>query len=126
MLAQHYHHRTAGLQQNHAKAVELYARAAYLGCSDAHCNLGNIYREGGYLKKASFHYEAAAMAGHKIARHAIGLMEFESGNIERAMKHWTIAASAGDYISMQNLIKGIGTREAINSTLAAYNNSCSE
>jgi len=78
--------------------------------------LGNIYREGGYLKKTSFHYEAAAMAGHKIARQTIGLMEFESGNIERAMKHWTIAASAGEYISMQNLIKfsekGIGTREA--------------
>lgn len=68
------------------------------------------------MKKTSFHYEAAAMAGHKIARQTIGLMEFESGNIERAMKHWTIAASAGEYISMQNLIKfsekGIGTREA--------------
>ena len=35
LLAQHYHHGTAGLQQNHSKAVELYARAADLGSSKA-------------------------------------------------------------------------------------------
>jgi len=49
------------------------------------------------MKKAKFHVEAAAMAGHEAARCSLGVMEFNSGNMERAMKHWTIAASAGNY-----------------------------
>jgi TPR repeat protein len=80
------------------------------------------------MKKAKFHYEAAAMAGHEVARHNIGLMEYNSGNMERAVKHWTIAASAGDYLAMHHLLtvlkKGYVSRESINSTLEAYNNSC--
>jgi len=56
------------------------------------------------LKKAKFHIEAAAMAGHEVARCNLGIMENNDGIIEQAVKHWTIAASA--------------------STLAAYNNSC--
>ena len=57
--------------------MELYARAAALGSSQAHFHLGNIYREGGDLKKAKIHYEAAAMAGHEVARVNLGNMEFE-------------------------------------------------
>ena len=68
MLAQHYRRGQIGLQQNHAKAVELYARAADLGYSKAHCYLGDYYDAGGNLKKASFHYEAAAMAGHEMGK----------------------------------------------------------
>jgi len=102
-----------------------------LGCSDAHCNLGNIYHQGGDLKKAKFHCEAAAMAGHEAARCNLGVMEFNSGNMERAMKHWTIAASAGNYGAMHNLRAlfedvVVVSRELIDSTLAAYNSSCAE
>jgi TPR repeat protein len=93
-----------GLQQNEEKAIELFTKSAESGCSDAHCNLGNIYREGGYLKKASFHYEAAAMAEHKIARHSIGCMELHSGDKEQVLKHWIIAASAGSFRAMHNLL----------------------
>jgi TPR repeat protein len=82
------------------------------------------------LKKAKFHYEGAAMAGHEVARYNIGVMEAESGNRERAIKHWIIAASAGEYLSMHILIgcfeKGYVSRESIDSALAAYNNSCAE
>jgi hypothetical protein len=50
--------------------------------------------------------------------------------MEQAVKHWTIAASAGDYTAMQTLRtsfeKGHVSRELIDSTLAAYNNSCAE
>jgi hypothetical protein len=53
------------------------------------------------LKKAKFHYEAAAMAGRELARSTLGTNEYQSGNLERALKHWTIAASAGNYISVQ-------------------------
>jgi TPR repeat protein len=130
MLANHYHHGNGGLQQDHAKSMELYARAGQLGCSKAHGALGGIYHKRGDSKKAKFHYEAAAMAGHKKARCTIGNIEGTSGNIERAIKHLKIAASAGDYNAM-NLLrilfeKGVIRRESIDSTLTAYNNSCAE
>jgi TPR repeat protein len=130
VLASHYHHGRAGFQQDHTKAIELYTMAAELGFSQAHGSLGNIHYEGGNMKKAKFHYEAAAMAGHEVARCIIGHMEAQSGNMERAVKHWHIAASAGDYLAMYQLRKlfekGLVSRESINSTLAAYNSSCTE
>jgi TPR repeat protein len=35
LLANYYYHGRAGFQQDHAKAIELYGRAAELGCSKA-------------------------------------------------------------------------------------------
>jgi TPR repeat protein len=119
-----------GVQQDHSKAMELYARAADLGNKNAHSKLADIYHKGGNLKKAKFHFEAAAMAGDEVARCNLGLMELQSGNMELAMKHWTIAASAGHYTAMHqlriNFEGGNVSRESINSTLEAYNNSCAE
>ena len=128
MLGNSYENGLLGLQQDQTKAMELYARAVDLGSSGAHNNLGVIYQ--GNFKKAKFHFEAAAMAGHDEARYNVGSMEFESGNMERAIKHWTIAASAGHYIAMHLVRlcfeKGHVSRESIESTLAAYNTSCAE
>jgi TPR repeat protein len=130
VLANCYYQGLHGFQQDHAKAMELYNRAAELGLGVAHFNLANIYRLGGDLKKAKFHYEAAAMAGDEVARYSIGLMEAQSENIERAAKHWTIAASAGDHNAMRDLITlfelGHVSKKSIDSTLIAYNNSCAE
>jgi TPR repeat protein len=130
LLGNHYHHGLRGFQQDHAKAIELYTRAADLGNSEAHFSLGGIYRAGGNLKKAKFHYEAAAMAGNEMARSNLGGLEANSGNMERAIKHWKIAASAGYYIAMHELRtsfdQGVVCRESIDSTLEAYNNSCAE
>jgi tetratricopeptide (TPR) repeat protein len=130
LLANSYHHGVNGFQQDQTKAIELYTRAADLGFNKAHNYLGDIYRDGGDMKKAKFHFEAAAMEGHELARFNLALLEAESGNMERAVKHCAIAASAGCYIAMQHLItffkKGFVSRESINSTLAAYNNSCVE
>jgi hypothetical protein len=57
-------------------------------------------------------------------------MDFKSGNKERAIKHWTIAASAGECYAMHALMTlfedGDISRESIDSTLTAYNNSCAE
>ena len=63
------------VQQDYAKAMELYTRAADLGYSKAHFALGISYRAGGDLKKSKFHYEAAAMAGHEDARLKLGNLE---------------------------------------------------
>ena len=130
LLAGFHHHGKASFQQDRMKAMELYSRAAELGCSKAHINPGMHYYEGGNMKKAKFHFEAAAMAGHEWARHTLGYIEYNSGNMERAIKHWKIGASAGCYQSMQYLRlcfeKGHVSRESIDSTLAAYNTSCAE
>jgi TPR repeat protein len=130
ILADYYLRGLRGVEQDHAKAMELYARAANLGFSQAHSNLAGVYNEGGDTKKTKFHMEAAAMAGHEVARCNLGVIEAKSGNMERALKHWTIAASAGYFGAMHALRtlfeKGHISRESINSILVAYNNSCAE
>ena len=128
VLANFYHEGLYGLQRDRAKAMELYVRAENLGYSEAHSELGHMYHAGGNLKKAKFHFEAAAMAGHEEARCNLGNMEAQSGNMERAVKHWTIAASAGEFGAMNHLSigfeNGYVSQESIDSTLVAYNNSC--
>jgi TPR repeat protein len=130
VLANSYQHGLNGFQQYHAKAMELYARAAELGSSKAQYFLGNMFNEGGDSKKAKFHYEAAAMAGHELARNNLGTMEVKLGIGERAVKHFKIAASAGNHIAMHNLLgafnHGLVSRESIDSSLRAYNKSCAE
>jgi tetratricopeptide (TPR) repeat protein len=130
ILGNYYEHGGCGLKQDRTKAMEIYAKAADLGYGKAHCNLAGLYHKGGDLKKAKFHYEAAAMAGDELARFNLGNMEAQSGNRERAMKHSTISASAGSYCAMHALRtffeQGLVSRESIDSTLAAYNNSCAE
>jgi hypothetical protein len=117
-----------GLQQDRAKALALYVRAADLGSNDAHYHLGILYKEDS--KKAKFHYEAAAMAGHEAARCTLGTIELNSGNVVQAVKHWMIAASAGEYRAMHFLLealkRGYVSRDTINSSLEAYNNACAE
>jgi TPR repeat protein len=130
LLADSYYNGLNGFHQDQTKAMELYARAAELGYSKSHCNLGLLYHEGGDMKKAKFHLEAAAMAGHEGARFNLGMDESNSGNMERAVKHWTIAASAGCYQSMHELRESFNesyvSSKSIDSTLIAYNNSCVE
>jgi hypothetical protein len=48
------------------------------------------------MKKAKFHYEAAAMLGCEAARCNLGSLESIYGSMERALKHLKIAASAGN------------------------------
>jgi len=124
------------LLQDVKKAMELWKQALALGSSKAHSCLAEAYRhELGDLKKAQFHYEAAAMAGHEVDRYNVGYLEGKYGcrdraDRDRAVKHWTIAASAGHYTATHFLReffqRGAISRESIDSTLTAYNNSCAE
>ena len=83
--------------------MELYARAAELDNPKARYNLARIYGDGGDLKKAKFHYEVTAMAGHDVARFLLGMMKHKLGNMEQAVRQWVIAASAGSHQAMQSL-----------------------
>jgi TPR repeat protein len=129
-LADCYYNGKLGLLRDQKKGRELLTRAADLGHSQAHFNLGVYYHDRGDLKKQKFYHEAAAMAGHEVARNNLGTMEAQSGNMERAVKHFKIAASAGHHGAMDNLLiafnKGLVCRYAMDSTLTAYNNSCVE
>jgi hypothetical protein len=131
-LAKYYYHGLEGLQQDRTKAIELFTRAAKLGSSSAHHYLGVHYDKGGNLKKAKFHFEAAAMAGHELTRHNLASLEGKSGFVGRlrAMKHLMIGASSGCYTAMHFMQKafeqGLISRDEIDSILTAYNNSCAE
>jgi len=134
LLADCYYYGLNGVKQDQTRGMELYARAANLGYMKAHNNSAGVYHEKGDLKKAKFHLEAAAMAGHELARSNLGIIEFQSRNMERAVKHWTIAASTGNYIAMHELRAFFERdggnyyvgRDTIDSVLKAYNNSCAE
>jgi TPR repeat protein len=97
-----YYSGLPGVQQDRVKAMELLKKAAELGSSESHFSLGSLYNQGGDLKKAKFHYKAAALVG---ARFHLGIMEGQSQNPERAVQHFKIAASAGEYNSMQVLLR---------------------
>jgi TPR repeat protein len=129
-LSSHYYHGREGVLQDQNKSMELWTQAAKLGSSQAHFHLGSTYEDWGDIKKAKFHYEAAAIAGDESARYNLGIMEGKSGNIERSNKHLTFAASAGHYVAMHALRslfeQGFVSRESIDSTLTTYNHSCAE
>lgn len=67
--------------------MELYARAAVLGCSKANNYLGLLF-------------QAATMAGDEDARYLLVGMEAKSRNVEQAANHLRIAASAGHYSAL--------------------------
>jgi hypothetical protein len=82
------------------------------------------------MKKAKFHYKAVAMAGHEVARCNLGIFEAKNGNMGQAVKHWMIGASAGCFLAMHNMLIALKkrdvSRETMDTTLTAYNNSCAE
>ena len=123
LLGTYYYSGLLGLQQDQKKAIELvWITAAELGVSPGYA----LFLRKNW-KKAKFHLEAGAMAGHEGARYNLGTMEeAQSGNMGRAVKHWIIAASAGSYLAMNAMRScfenGIDIdREYLDSTLTAYN-----
>ena len=117
-----------GLPQNHAKALELWHRAAELGSADAYYNIGIAHDSGSGVErdetKANHYYELAAMGGDPYARHNLGAHEARAGNWNRALKHWVIAAKDGDTQSLNNIkdlyIDGNATKDDYEETLCCY------
>jgi len=102
-----YYDGSLGLPRDHAKALQLWHRAAELGCADALFNIGYAYKNGRGveqdMKKAIYYLELAATRGHVTARHNLGIMEYQAGNMERALKHWMIAVKDGEYRSLKSI-----------------------
>ena len=96
-----------GLQQDHAKALELWHQAADLGNAKSYYSIGGAYHVGRGVerdeKKAVHYMELAAMRGHLVARHNHGVFEWRAGNSDRALKHFMIAAGCGDNDSLENI-----------------------
>ena len=114
--------------QDHAKALELWHRAAELGDAQSYYDVGNSYLQGNGVerdeKKAVHYYELAAMGGHVISRHNLGVLEKRYGNMDRALKHHMIAAGCGDNDSLEKIKqmfkKGVATKEDYTQALLSY------
>lgn len=112
-----------GIEENHAKALELYKESADLGLPEAECALGTIYKEGLIVekdyKKAREYYEKAVEQGFAPAQANLGLMfrrplgydmRDEQGMIYRdkvahkkAVELFRLAANQGDPKGQNNL-----------------------
>jgi len=119
-----------GLQQNYAKALELWHRAGELGSAGAYFSIGNSYKFGrGVIvdkKKAKHYWELAAIGGDTTARHNLAVIEVEGviGNNDRALKHFMIAAKDGYAKSLQNIEyfykNGYATKDDYTEALRSY------
>jgi len=117
-----------GLQQDHAKALELWQRAGELGSADAYSSIGNVYHTGDSvavdIKKAIHYWELAAMKGQVDARHNLGVDAREKGNIDRALKHFMIAVKDGSSYSLKSIKRmyenGDATKDVYNEALQCY------
>ncbi len=109
-------------------ALEYFTKAAELGDSEAHYELGIIYEDGiGVEKdeeKAVYYWEKAAIGGHPQARYNLAVIEGRNGNTERDVKHLIIAANFGHEDSMKELwgaFKGGDiTKEDLEATLRSH------
>ena len=117
-----------GLPQNHAKALELWIRAAKLGSADAYYNIGSAYRQGSEVEqdinKAVYYWELAAIEGSLFARYNLGVIEGQAGNMDRALNHFMIAAGHGDTDCLESIkqryLRGFATKDDYTKALRSY------
>ena len=80
-------------------AIQYWTKAAELGNAEAHHALSVMYGRGKGvekdMKKAIYHSEEAAIAGHPRTRYNLGCIEADNGRFDRAVKHFIIAANLG-------------------------------
>ena len=134
ILAGLYANGSIGVQQDWAKANELFLKAGELGSALAYYNLGYAYDEGNRVeinkKKAKNYYELAVVNGSVLARHYLGCLEGQAGNHQRAMKHYIISAKAGFKKSLENVKEGYMhgdvTKDEYANTLREYQKSQDE
>ena len=97
------------MPQDHAKACELWHRAAKLGHAGAYLGIGNVYDIGQGVKvdkkKAKHYYELSAIGGdvYSRPRHNLGNDDLNAGNYDRALKHYMIAVRGGHTGSLKQI-----------------------
>ncbi|KAL7525614.1 hypothetical protein ACHAXR_001080, partial [Thalassiosira sp. AJA248-18] len=114
--------------QDFNKALELWHRAAMLGCAESHYDIGLVYFNGEGVekdvKKFKHHWELAAMGGNVLARHNIGLVEANAGNTNRAKMHFLISAELGCDNSLKRIQYGFScghvTKDEFEKALRAH------
>ena len=127
-LGNNYRDGEDGYPQDHAKALELWLKAAKLGSTDACVSIGFAYNYGRGIdidkEKAKHYYELAAMRGNANARHNLGNKEANTGNYNRAVNHYMIAARSGNGDSLNNIkemyLQGDVTKEDYTKALQLY------
>ncbi|KAL7525312.1 hypothetical protein ACHAXR_000949 [Thalassiosira sp. AJA248-18] len=123
-----------GVAQDSDKALELWNRAAKLGCAMSHHNVAELYAYGEGVekdtKKAKYHWEHGAMGGDVTARYNLGVFEGQAGNINRAMKHLMISARLGHDDSLKQIQNGYSyghvTKDEFEKALRAHKESKDE
>ena len=113
---------------DYRKAVEYWTKAVELGDVAAHFCLGDLYTDGEGVekdqKKAVYHLEQAAIAGHTAARGLLGVQEMKNGRPERAVKHFIIAANLGCDTSLkltkEFFVRGIFSKEDYDAALRGH------
>ncbi len=101
-----------GIEQNKAKAIDLYKAAAEKGNSVAQFELAGIYEEGEHingrdLEQALFWYGESAKAGYAPAQYALGTLYEEGAVVEKDLSqalHWfQLASDQGDADALKKL-----------------------
>jgi len=127
-LGTYYVHGQYGYQQDYKKALELWHRAAELGCGNSYTSIGIAYDNGQGVKvdkkKGIYYTELGAMLGDEFARHNLGIEEWRAGNMGRALKHFMLSVKAGDNDSLKQVQQmyssGHATKEDYTKALQLY------
>ena len=124
----YYYNGERGFPQDWDKALELWHRAAELGCASANNNIGCAYDYGNGverdIEKGKHYYELAAIGGNVSARYNLGILEENDGNMNIALKHHIIAAGCGLDKSLKEIkefyMNGHATKDDYAKALRAY------
>ncbi|MCG8491076.1 MAG: hypothetical protein MI743_05645 [Sneathiellales bacterium] len=107
----HLYRRGLGVEQDYAKALVWYKRAAEMGFDRAQANVGTMYLKGqgvpqDYVEAAEW-FTKAARNGHTIAQYNLGVMhEFGKGvekSKTKALAWYNLAAKAGHKQALNKL-----------------------
>ena len=104
------YNRGMGVEVDHAKAMELYNKAAKQGYAQAQCNLGCMYDNGLGVEvdyaKAMELFQKAAEQGYVGAQYNLGLMYEKGQGVKQdyleAHKWFNIAGMNGNEIGRRN------------------------
>ena len=119
---------------DYGEASKYYRKAAELGDVSAHFCLGDFYCNGSGVekdtKKATYHFEQAAIGGHPGARSFLAVYEFMNDRPKRAAKHYIINANLGCNQSLQIVklyfVRGVVSKEEYAAALRGYQSAVNE